>query len=364
MGKKNKRKTIILVVKITIALALLVYVISKVPFRDYRDETGQMREGFLSHLAQANWLLVAAAGVCFLVSLLITGVRWWYLLRIQGVFISLWEGIRLLFLGLFFNAVVPGTVGGDLVKAYYVAKHTPKKAACVVSVFVDRVLGLAELTFMGGVMIAIVLVLGIQDFQSLRLASIVTVCVLAVLVVALAFLLSRRFRKLLGLQRFYAKLPIGQQIAAAGEAARLFRANVPALFKAIGMTFGAHVLFISAIAMAGHAVSVPAPWYAYFLYVPVIYIIGAIPVTPGGVGIIENFYRVFFAAYFAGMPAGVTESRIFALAMLARFIPFLWGLPGVLVAVTGPKIPKPDDLQAELGLAAEVPPIADEPIHP
>ncbi|MFP4055154.1 MAG: lysylphosphatidylglycerol synthase transmembrane domain-containing protein, partial [Phycisphaerae bacterium] len=209
-----------------------------------------------------------------------------------------------------------------------------------------------------------VLAMGIQDFQSLRLAAVVTVCELGLLVMALAFLLSARFRKILGLQRLYSKLPIAHHVAAAGEAAKLFRANVPALLKAIGITFGAHVLFIGAIAMAGHAVGVPAPWYAYYLYVPVIYIIGAVPVTPGGVGIIENFYRVFFAAYFVGIPAGVTESRIFALAMLARFIPFLWGLPGVLVAITGPKIPKPDDLQAELGLAAEVPPLADEPAQP
>ena len=75
---------------------------------------------------------------------------------------------------------------------------------------------------------------------------------------------------------------------------------------------------------------------------PLIYIIGAVPLTPGGVGWIENWYVEFFRA----SPSGV--STILVLALLARLVPILWGLPGVIVAVTGVRLPGAESMQAEL----------------
>ncbi|MFP4140172.1 MAG: lysylphosphatidylglycerol synthase transmembrane domain-containing protein [Planctomycetota bacterium] len=354
---KRTRKTILTACKVLLAAVLLAYVVSKVPLHDYTDAQGRQRQGFLSTLATARWDLVALSAAAFLTSLLITGLRWWYLLRVQEIRISLWEGTRLTFLGLFFNAVIPGTVGGDLVKAYYAARHTSKKAAVLVTGFVDRILGLAELTCMGAVMISASWLVGVGEFASLRLAAMITAGVAVGLVVALVFLLSPRVRRILHLQKIYRRLPIAHHIEAAGSAARVFGNRLTSLLKAIGITFASHCLFISAIALLGAAVGVPAPWYAYFLYIPVIYIVGAVPVTPGGVGIIESFYLLFFSGYFAGVDSGHGEAKLFALAMLARFIPFLWGLPGALVAVTGARLPKTEAMEAELGITGDVTPL-------
>jgi hypothetical protein len=41
------------------------------------------------------------------------------------------------------------------------------------------------------------------------------------------------------------------------------------------------------------------------------------------------------------------------LALLARLIPVLWGLPGAVVAVTGSKVPAIDSMQAELAQREE-----------
>ena len=40
--------------------------------------------------------------------------------------------------------------------------------------------------------------------------------------------------------------------------------------------------------------------------------------------------------------------EILALALLARLVPMFWSLPGVLVAVTGPKRPSSAEIEAEL----------------
>jgi uncharacterized protein (TIRG00374 family) len=76
----------------------------------------------------------------------VIAVRWWFLLRAQSIHIDVLAAVRLFFLGLFYSNVMPGSGGGDLVKAWYVTKHTNKRLEGALSVFVDRVIGLIGLS--------------------------------------------------------------------------------------------------------------------------------------------------------------------------------------------------------------------------
>jgi hypothetical protein len=46
----------------------------------------------------------------------------------------------------------------------------------------------------------------------------------------------------------------------------------------------------------------------------------------------------------------VLPGKVLALALLVRVVRVLWSLPGLVVAVTGPKVPKVAAMEAELGL--------------
>ncbi|MCD6365359.1 MAG: flippase-like domain-containing protein [Planctomycetes bacterium] len=387
------RKTLIIVAKIIVAVVLCMLVAARVHWHDYvLSDSGESwvivapqgqdgyvvtrgmlwwtthttlakehliavdaaagqykRLGFASSIATIRPVVLAGAWAAYLICLLITAARWWILLRIQDIRITPWEAVRLTFVGLFFNYVVPGTVGGDLVKAYYVSKHTDRKAAALVSVFVDRVLGFTELTAMAGVMIAAVSVLSLPGCERMARPAIAISAVLVAVVGALAFLLSSRFRGFFPLQKIYRRLPIAHHIAAAGAAARLYRRRIGVLARAIAITFGAHVFFVGSIALMGMSLSIEVPWYSYFIYVPLIYIAGAVPISPGGVGLIEGLFQVFFVGGMSCEPG-----EILALALLARIVPMLWGIPGAIVAVTGPKLPKTDLIEAELGVVDDI----------
>ena len=309
-----------------------------------------IRQGFVSTLWHMNKLLLGLACAGFVCSVLVTAVRWWFLLRLVDVHIRVWEAIRLTFLGQFFNTVVPGTVGGDLVKAYYAAKHTPRKAATLVSIFVDRVLGLTELTFLAGVMLTVVLVSGMAKFGDLGWPAL-TVAVVVVLVAGFfSLLLSAGLRRALRLEKLYSRLPIAHHFEAAGQAAAMYRNRIGSLVKAVAITFGGHIIWIGSIGLIGMSLGLDTPWYNYFLYVPLIYIIGAVPISPGGVGLVEALYVSFLAT-----SATVAPTQVLALALLARLIPVFWSLPGALVAIAGPALPKADAMQAELE-GADAPP--------
>ena len=387
----KRKKTLFVAVKIVLAALLLTWVLGKTHWRDYvvteagrtyaavRPVEGEeayvvstgmlwwqdnreipcsdlrpvddrakgpeyLYKGFASSIVGINRLLLGLAIGGFLCQILVTAIRWWILLHIQNIFVGLWEVVRLTFLGQFFNFIVPGTVGGDLVKAYYVSKHTPQKAAVLVSVFVDRLLGFAELTLLAATMTALALLSGMSDTDQLGRPMVAIVAVLAVLALMVTFLLSNRFRRALHLQKLYRRLPIAHHIAAAGDAVGLYKRRMGTMAKAAGLTVGAHVFFVGAIALVGESLSLDVPWYSYFIFVPLIYIAGAVPITPGGVGVIEGLYVALFVS------ETCTSSEVLALALLARAIPMFWALPGAIVAVTGPKIPQADVIEAELGM--------------
>jgi len=300
--------------------------------------------GFASSVAGINTALLVLAILSSLFCISLTAVRWWMLLRIQGIDVHLWEVTRLTFLGHFFNFIVPGTVGGDLVKAYYVSTHTPKTAVVLVSIFVDRLFGFAEMSLLAAAMIGVALAGGLQSFDELHQPVVAIAVVLTVLGLMLVFLLSGGFRRRLHLQKIYRRLPIAHHIAAAGDAVRLYKRRIGQLTEAIIATVVSHIFYVGVVALVGMGLSLEIPWYSYFIFVPLITIAGAVPVTPGGIGVVEGLYVALFVS------DTCSSSQVLALALLARAIPMFWGLPGAIVAVTGPRIPKVDVLEHELGM--------------
>ncbi len=90
---------------------------------------------------QWNYLALAIL-LCF-VAVLLTMVRWYYLVRALDVPLGWRDAFRLGFLGYMWNFVTPGSVGGDLVKVVYLARQRPgKRTEVALSVLFDRLLGL------------------------------------------------------------------------------------------------------------------------------------------------------------------------------------------------------------------------------
>lgn len=307
-----------------------------------------VRRGFLTSIEQMNLWWFAGAVLAIPLSVVTVGLRLGYLLRTQAIRIRLWEVIRLTFLGQFFNMVVPGTVGGDVVKAWYVSRHTPNTAGVLVTMLFDRVMGMIELMCFAGVMLAVVLAVGSKSPAEMKPAILTVASVFGLVLVLGVFLYWPGLRRMLHLQWVYDKLGIVHHAEAAAEAVRIFARRPGRLAVALGISFLAHLFLVGGCAMIGLALRLDVDTLSYFVYLPLIYIIGAIPITPGGVGVIEKLYVTFFAA------PGVSASAIIAMAMLARLVITFWGLPGLWVLLTGPRHPKIEDMQAEIAQAEHI----------
>ncbi len=343
--KARSKKVLILLVKLAVAAGLIYLVLRQVHWGDYTETINQQvfqRKGFRSVLTSANPLFLAGALGCFLLPMFILAVRWWYLLSILGIHIPLWESVRLTFLGTFFNYIMPGVVSGDLVKAYYVFKHTDRKAAALVSIFVDRVVGLLQFAVLPAAIIAALAAAGRWD-DRLRLPMFVIAVVIGAVAAVAAVVVSPALRRRLA--QVFSFLPLQRHLGMAGQAVELYRRRLTGLLKALLITFGSQVVFITGLMLAGKSFGLPTPWYHYFLYCPLIYIIASVPLTPGGAGVMEWFFVKFFAV------GETTASAVLALALVARLGPMICSLPGIGVALTGAKLPKGEDIEAEMAAA-------------
>ncbi|MEI7835561.1 MAG: lysylphosphatidylglycerol synthase transmembrane domain-containing protein [Planctomycetota bacterium] len=387
--KSRSVKLLLLSAKCSLAALLLLWVLSQVHWHDWvRDRGGRtytLRRVTPSHvdvatgwlwwrsetslpLAQIESVPLASAGATFahdglasslrhvrhslplvglavlvtLVSYFLTALRWRALLGLQDIRIGPWEALRLTFLGMFFNIVVPGTVGGDLVKAYYAARHAQAKGSVLVSVIIDRALGLLMLTILAGVMLGVLALASPGATTDLRQAGLAVGVIAAVVTVGMLVLFSGRLRRFLHLQKLTQRLPIANKLRAMGQAIRTYRSHPGGLALAAGASLVSQALWITGLALLGASLGLTqVRWYEYFLYIPLIYTIGAIPLTPGGIGFLEKLFLVFFVT--------ADPSQVLALALLARLLPILLSLPGLVVAVTGAKLPPREVMAAQLG---------------
>jgi uncharacterized membrane protein YbhN (UPF0104 family) len=74
------------------------------------------------------------------VGALLTFLRWYFLVRAAGLPFRLTDALRLGLIGFFFNNLLPGGVGGDVVKAVFIAREQSRRAIAVATILVDRFL--------------------------------------------------------------------------------------------------------------------------------------------------------------------------------------------------------------------------------
>ena len=91
----------------------------------------------LSHVA--GWPLMAAAG-CYLVAILAASFKWRELLREQGIRVGILRVVRLTYIALFYNLVLPGQESGNAVKAVLLGRSSHKANKVWASVLVDQVM--------------------------------------------------------------------------------------------------------------------------------------------------------------------------------------------------------------------------------
>jgi hypothetical protein len=293
----------------------------------------RVEPGVLSLVYLADPTLLWLAVLIFPGVFLLTAYRWHELLKALDIHMGQARVFVLNMVGCFYNSFMPGSTGGDVLKAYYASRQTAHKTHAVMSVVVDRAIGLLALVILGGTMAAWRVFSAESQSDpatvACRRVALGSAAIIAGVMFTLAVLGRSELRKRLGLEWVLSKLPMQKHVQHAVEVMRIYRSRPGLVLWALVVTFPVHITVVASAMLAGRAFNLPIPMGYYFVAVPVIVLAGAIPISPQGAGVMEFFAIQLTRQY------SVTVSQAFALTMSIRVVQLLWNLTGGIFVLRG-----------------------------
>ncbi len=287
--------------------------------------------GLIRMVSMAKMWLLALALLIFPVTYIVTSYRWHELLKALDIHISLARAFVLNMVGAFYNSFMPGSTGGDVLKAYYASKQTVHRTRAVMSVVVDRVIGLLALVMMGGAMAAV-------EYFSNPESNVAHTClkiaigsgaIMAGCAVGLYVFYHPMLRRVSGLDWLIRKMPMQKQVQNAVHVMEMYRRRPWLVLWSFLVTFPVHITVAVSALFAGKALHLNLTWGYYFVVIPVMVLVSAIPISPQGAGVMEYF------AIKMTEHQGTTVAQAFALSMSVRLVQIFWNLTGGILVLRG-----------------------------
>jgi len=273
--------------------------------------------------------LALIASLLFVLATLLLGVvRWRMVLEVQGLHLSWGRATGITFVAQFFNSFLLGSTGGDVIKALYAARETHhKKTEAVVTVFVDRLIGLwAMLLFASLMMIPNAALLARHPALSTPAMLILLMLVGASGVLGVAFWggVSKRFPRA---RLWLRKLPKGELVERSLDSCRHFGKSKGFLLKTLGLSLIVNVACVLQMVTLSAGLNQSVSFMSWLVIVPMIFCISALPITPSGLGVRENLFVLMLAIPELGVP----KTTALTLSLLAYAGSLFWSLIGGLV---------------------------------
>ncbi|HEX2695069.1 MAG TPA: lysylphosphatidylglycerol synthase transmembrane domain-containing protein [Acidobacteriota bacterium] len=284
----SRRRTLLLVLKIVFSVSILALIIVyKAPVRDI---LGVFRTVGL------GWLVLAFS--LHAVGIFASAYRWQILARAQGDEIPLGYLMRSYLVGTFFSNFLPSSFGGDIVRIWDGSRYSRSLVRSSAVVVVERATGIVVL-FLFALFASLFRLEMANDVPVIWAAL-----VLGLAGLALAALFFTPFA-----ERFIRALPGGKFLRAPKEKILAFRAIIldyrhhkgPFLWA----SFWALVLQTNVVIyffFIGKAFRLDIGFPDYFIFVPIVLLVQALPVTINGLGLREGSTVEIFKYYL--IPAG------------------------------------------------------------
>jgi uncharacterized protein (TIRG00374 family) len=276
-----KRSTLIKLAKFGVAGAILA-----VLFAWYGDDVAHV----LRQPKDMRWF--AGAVLTCLLAVFITFFRWYLLVWAQEIPFRLTDAVRFGFVGLVSNLIMPGMVGGDLVKALLIARQQKgRRTAAVATVMVDRFVGLVALFYVG----ALAGILGWARYASDRQVRILVYVLWTVsggATLASTVMLSPAVYRWSWLGRLSRIRWVGGVLADLLGAMALYSRRRRVFVLVMGLSMVSHLGFIGSFYMVARALQGPDGYcpdlLAHCLILPLALFAGSVVPLMGGLGVVEG----------------------------------------------------------------------------
>lgn len=258
-------------------------------------------------LKQTKLSLFTVAIVICVISVFISAKRWSLFLLEAIKYTRL---VSLYFIGSFFNTFFPGHVGGEIVKTFYLYKDTGKGVSSIASVFMDRYMGFTAMVLVS----LIAFIGGYSYFKDTGIELLIPAVGIVFLIVSIIFW-GTNWGKINILSAFYTPLIE-------------YKTRRGIIFKGLTLSIILQLIGITEVYLFSLAIGLKVPVIYFFIFVPIVNAISAIPISVAGLGIRETGFAALFNMVFKKV--GVTSNEAISLSMLLFIAICLFNLIGVV----------------------------------
>ena len=288
----------------------------------FRDPEKRAQMAVALRAADYLWLIPGALSIgC---AFLLQTERWRLLLNVQGIDLGWWRTLRVYLIGAFFNLFLLGATGGDIVKIYYAMRETSsKKTAALLSVLVDRMVGMLALVALTALLCSLRLDRLLADpLTRTLMAALALIMGGSVALVVFGFCVDRFHLA----QKLPHWLPMRVKIVELATAFSTYARDPRVLASTIGLSFLAHFCIFLAFYFAARAFGLfpgVGGMIDILSVLPVILTIASLPISLSGVGVREQLFQNVLAGLF-----GTPESVAVMISITGFLMVVFWGLVG------------------------------------
>ena len=291
----------------TSKLGILLKVLFGAAIFGWMTGSGKLNLAQVAH-SLSNWPMVVGIAGCAFSQVAITTWRWKMLLKAQEIRLSFRVSWALVMIGMLFNVVIPGAVGGDLIKGYYITRAASgRKANAATSIVMDRVLGLIGLLFLGAVMVVVNFGESMRRPATRSLGLLTIFSFLGGIAVLYAALMAGG-----GLSRWNFLPAVVRKVFGALHEYRRHGSIISAAL-ALSVANQCLTCLMYFLALRGSGVS-QITASQFFLVVPLGMVTAAIPISPGGIGVGQaaffGLFRIVAPAYASAGAQAVTILQV------------------------------------------------------
>lgn len=288
----SKKALLKLAIKIVVSIGFLTFLMSKLHPETLIGEFKKIKIGYFF-----------VATIFYIFTMYFSTKRWAYFIKVKKSFKELFE---LYMIGTFFNLFMPGTVGGDAIKAYYLYKGSQKKGDSLVSVFMERYMGLCGLIFIAAV--------GLLAGYKYIAGSFIIPLMLAILI---SFITASLIVVFFPYEIFYKKLK------GVRETIRIYLTDFRTVTHTFMLSLFVQGIGIWVVYLLGLSMDINVSFSTYLIFIPIISVISMVPISFSGVGVREYSFLYLFGV------VGVSKEKAVSLSLLWFLVMIITGLIGM-----------------------------------
>ena len=307
------KKTLLTALQIAVTIGLLWWV--------FHDPERRSEMFAAAKLANVWWL--GGGILVFFFCTIVATARWKILLAVQDINMTWLRTWQLFMIGMFFNLFMLGSTGGDVVKMFLTMREASNnKAAALLSVFMDRVIGMLALIFLSVAFLYFRYdLLNHAEGSSTLLNLLLWLMAAALLIIVGMFTVSA-----LGWVHYLPQwTPLRGRIVEISAACHMYAKGWRLTIWAFLISFPLFGMFFTTFYCAARAFTDQLGIVDIFSVMPIVAVITAIPISVSGIGLRESLFVSLLA------PFGVTAAVATLISVTGFLINTLGSLAGGLV---------------------------------